>query len=104
VDSEILIIENDRYRMYAGVVDKDPLFDHIRIVKLNRDRHKELHEKEILYWDHLEWEERGTEAFEAIMGCVRKFWLNALIQVRPAPRCPKKTGKPVEDFVHDPEV
>lgn len=37
--------------------------------------------EEVVYWDHAEWEERGTEAFEAIIGCITRIANDEVVEV-----------------------
>lgn len=66
-----VIVESPYNRVVAVGEADDVLCNHVR-VDARIGTPKGPRWEEILYWDHAEWEERGTEAFEAIMGVIKK--------------------------------
>ena len=70
------VVNNGRCRMVVLAEQNGVLFEATRVDKLVNGEWEE-----VVYWDHAEWEERGTEAFEAIIGCITRIANDEVVEV-----------------------
>ena len=59
-----MVVES-KYNQVRAAPCEGFLFDRVQLMEWTGKRWREK-----IYWDHAEWEERGTEAFEAILGVI----------------------------------
>lgn len=67
--AEFVVVENNFSRVVCLDERNDATFSAVRVDsrELGGDEWEE-----VVYWDEAEWRESGTEAFEAIIGCIAR--------------------------------